>query len=442
MKIQQFFSSVLYFVSLSVFTFIIWANQLDMIGVMVLSSLAFFVLIFKRNSIHSIPIFFNMLFVVSRTDWAIETLPLYLYMIPILAVLGFIIHYLRFHDKWIHGHLMLPIMLLFIGMILTVINNGIIDRFYLIYIAFGLFYLLFYLFFLQTLKGDQLEYLIKLFFVLGILVSAEVLYHYLSGGDIAEALRDDRVHLGWGLSNYVATYLIIFIPAAFYFIKTKPLKFVSAIVVAFEIMMLLFTLSRGGVLAFTILSPFLIIYIYHGQKSKFRVTMYLLLIAICLVSVFVFRTEFFQPLFERFKELDFTDGSGRVDIWIHAYNVFREHPLLGAGLLARFEDGSFHFFHNTVLHTLASFGLIGLASLIWQLAEVLIMFIKKSNVQKVALFLALLGANIHGMVDNVYYQLQFMAIFFVIIAAVESFNRLKPKKSRFWRLEDASTYEI
>jgi hypothetical protein len=53
-----------------------------------------------------------------------------------------------------------------------------------------------------------------------------------------------------------------------------------------------------------------------------------------------------------------------------------------------------------------------------------------------------MAANIHGMVDNVYYQLQFMALFFVIISVVEAYNREKEYTSRFWRLENASTYEI
>jgi O-antigen ligase len=222
----------------------------------------------------------------------------------------------------------------------------------------------------------------------------------------------------------------------------KPLKFLTAIVIAFEIMMLLFTLSRGGVLAFIVMVPFMIIYIYHGQRSKFRVTMYLLMIMISLAVVFALRTDYFQPLFDRFKELDFAEGNGRVDLWIQAYHKFKEHPLLGAGLLARFEEGRYHFYHNTIMHTLASFGIIGLASLVWQLIEVVIMFVKKANVQKSVLFLAIMAANIHGMVDNVYYQLQFMALFFVIISVVEAYNREKEYTSRFWRLENASTYEI
>jgi O-antigen ligase len=427
---------------ISTFTFYIWVNQLDMIGVLVLSSIAFLVLAFKKNAIHAMPFLLNMLFIISRLDWGLETLPLYLLAIPILTISGFVIHLIRFHEKWVYGHLTFPLILLLIGMILTVINHGVVDFYYFIYIALGLLYFIFYLLFLQTIKGNQLEYLIKLFFVLGILVSAEVLYHYISSGDIAASLLADRVHLGWGLSNYVATYLLIFIPASVYFIKMKPLKFLTAIVIAFEIMMLLFTLSRGGVLAFIVMVPFMIIYIYHGQRSKFRVTMYLLMIMISLAVVFALRTDYFQPLFDRFKELDFAEGNGRVDLWIQAYHKFKEHPLLGAGLLARFEEGRYHFYHNTIMHTLASFGIIGLASLVWQLIEVVIMFVKKANVQKSVLFLAIMAANIHGMVDNVYYQLQFMALFFVIISVVEAYNREKEYTSRFWRLENASTYEI
>jgi hypothetical protein len=48
--------------------------------------------------------------------------------------------------------------------------------------------------------------------------------------------------------------------------------------------------------------------------------------------------------------------------------------------------------------------------------------LKKLNVEKAILLIALIGANIHGMVDNVYYMPQFMIIFFIIIASVENHN--------------------
>jgi hypothetical protein len=74
------------------------------------------------------------------------------------------------------------------------------------------------------------------------------------------------------------------------------------------------------------------------------------------------------------------------------------------------------------MHTIATLGLVGLASIIWQSVEVVKMFINKWTVEKSILLIALIGANIHGMVDNVYYMPQFMIIFFIIIAAVENYN--------------------
>ena len=50
------------------------------------------------------------------------------------------------------------------------------------------------------------------------------------------------------------------------------------------------------------------------------------------------------------------------------------------------------------------------------------MFINRFTIEKTILLIALIGANIHGMVDNVYYMPQFMIIFFIIIAGVENYN--------------------
>lgn len=434
MKQKYLFNQMTYFILLSLGTFLFWAHGLDLIGILVFSTLSFFVLTFKKNSIYAVPIILNMMFIVSRTDWDLSILPLFYYIAPVLLVLGFVIHYIRFKEKWVHGHLFFPLVLLFIGILVAIVNSQKVDTMYLFYIAFGLFYVLAYTFFVQTIKGNQTDYILKLFYVLGILISAQVLYYYLVQGDIVEALNGERIHLGWGLSNYVATYLIIFISTMFYYIKYKPLRIVTAIFLAFEILMLLFTLSRGGVLAFVILTPFIIIYIYHGTASKLRTTLYLVIVMLLLVLVFIFQKDFFLPLYERFKVLDLMDGNGRVDIWLDAIDKFKQHPLLGNGILSRWEDG-FHFYHNTILHTLASFGLIGFASLIWQGVEVLLAFLRKINTQKAIMFIALLGANIHGMVDNVYYQLHYMLIFFVIFVVVETANREEDALPKLWKPE-------
>jgi len=433
MNIQSFFKSIIYFLILSGFTFFIWINQLDFIGMSIFALVSFFILIFVKNSVHVLPFFFNMMFMISQTDWSLESIPIYLYVLPLLLIVGFIIHFFRFERNRMVGQLTLPLLLMFLAMVLSIFNTEIFNLNYVFYLVIGLFYLFIYFFFLKTLHGDHLKYLIRLFFVIGILIAGQVFFYYMQFDDIALALQSDRVDLGWGISNFVATYLIICISAATYYVKHKPYKIISSIIIAAEILMLMFTLSRGGFLAFVALSPLLLIYLYHGQKHKFIMTIYLLIIINLLVILFVLRTDYFMPLFDRFKALDFTEGNGRVDLWIQAYHKFKQNPLFGAGLFARVEGDYFGFYHNTFMHTLASLGLLGLVSLLWQILVVVKVFLRQMNQEKTILFLALLGANLHGLVDNVYYMPQFMIIFFVLISAVEIVEHNKEIKPRIWR---------
>ena len=165
-------------------------------------------------------------------------------------------------------------------------------------------------------------------------------------------------------------------------------------------------------------------------------SLYIFLILVLLVTIFVIRTDYLIPLFERFKELDLYDGSGRVDLWKQAIEKFKEFPIVGAGLFARVEGDYFGFYHNTILHTLASLGIIGLISLLWQAFAVVKIIFNKINHEKGVLLIAIVGANIHGMVDNVYFMPQFMIIFFVIVAVIEIYNDNQIMKPRIWRLED------
>ncbi|MDA3932057.1 MAG: O-antigen ligase family protein [Tenericutes bacterium] len=437
MKNRQHINELAYFTIISGITFFIWLQQLDFLGMTLFVLASFFVLIFVKNTIHVVPFIFNMLFMISQTEWSLETIPVYLYLLPIILTVGFIIHYIRFRDKRItKGILVKPLLLMFLAIVLSIFNTEIFDLNYVFYLGIGAFYLLIYLFFVQTIKGETLDYLIKLFIVLGILISTQVLYYYISTGDVTDALRNNRVDLGWGISNFIATYLIMFITATIYYIKTKKYRVITVFIVAYEILMLIFTLSRGGVLSFIAIIPLLLYYLYHGQKNKKVMTLYLLLLLVLLVTVFVVRTDYLIPLFERFKELDLYDGSGRVELWRQAIEKFKEYPLFGAGLFARVEGDYFGFYHNTILHTLASLGIIGLVSLLWQAFVVIKVIFNKINLEKGILLIALIGANIHGMVDNVYFMPQFMIIFFVIVAAIEIYNDNQIMKPRIWRPEN------
>ncbi|MFO7968632.1 MAG: O-antigen ligase family protein, partial [Candidatus Izemoplasmatales bacterium] len=213
--------------------------------------------------------------------------------------------------------------------------------------------------------------------------------------------------------------------------KHSKYKIVFAFIITFELFMLLFALSRGGILAFIAVLPLLIIYLFYKYQNKKQMVLYMIIIIVLLSGIIYTNTSYFVPIWERFIKL--TDQHlSRIDLWKEALVKFKDNMIFGAGLFARVEDDYFGFYHNTVMHTLATLGIIGFISLIWQGIIVFIVFLKNYNSEKIILLIALIGANIHGLVDNVYYMPQFMILFFVIIAVVEISNRNSLPVIKIW----------
>ncbi len=418
---NNFFQSISYLTLISTITLFFWYYELESIGMPLFALIAFSILVFNKNTFNAIPFYVNMLFMISQTEWSLESIPVYLYYLPVPVILGFVFHALKYKINLFQGKMALPLLLMFAAMVSTLFIIEEISMNYLFYIAVGLVYLFTYLFFKASFKGDNLKVLIRLFVITGVMISFQVLIFYLRVEDIAYALRHKQIDLGWGISNFIATYLVMFISTMFYFMKKYKFHSFWIILAFFEIIMLLFTLSRGGILSFAITLIPLVVFLYYGYEKKVKLTLNIIL-GLSLVGLLVyFRLDYFTTVFERLSE-DFFDDSGRFDLWIEAYDKFINNPLLGVGVFARVDESYFGFYHNTILHTMATLGTVGLVSILWQFLVVVIIFFKKWNIEKAILLIALFGANIHGMVDNVYYMPQFMVIFFIIIAAVENHN--------------------
>ncbi len=421
----RFFFSIPYLIILSLSTLAFWYFGLEHIGIPVFLLLMFILLVFHESSVPIIPILFNALFMISQTDWSMDTIPEYLYIVPVVLILGFIIHVVKFKVRLLKGDMLIGVLLLIIAMGLSTINTEIFNTTYIFLMIVGVFYVFVYFFFTNTIEGDNTLFLIRLFAILGILISLEVLIYYLRVDDVVFALEHKTIDLGWGISNFIATYLVIFISTTIYFVKKYKMHIFWLLIVLFEIMMLLFTLSRGGILAFAVTLILLLVYMFYKYEHPWGLLLNIV-IALALVAVFVyFKQEYLATIWDRLKA-EMLDNNGRYEIWRTAFDKFKSHPLFGVGLFSRVIDDNYYGMnHNTIIQTAAAFGIVGLLALLTMFIEVLKVFFYKLNQEKAILLIALFGANLHGMVDNIFYMPQFMIIFFVIIAIVENANKLE-----------------
>lgn len=430
---KNFFTKLPYLIFVSLVTLVLWYKGLEMIGIPIFLGITFVIFIFCKNSIYTFPYIINMVFMVSQTEWNLELIPVYMYIAPGIAILGIIIHSIRFKVKIFKGEFIWGVVLLGIAIIVSIIiNTTEYNVLTLIAIGYPLMLVFLYGFFSNSIKGENLLYLIRILVIVGIMISLQVFLFYLDiylvegSQGVHTALETKEIDLGWGISNFVATYLIMFIVCMTYFIKKYKLHIFWIILFLFEIAMLLFTLSRAGILAFAATSIFLILYMFIKYDHKLNLLLNFLLGIIIVGGVVYLFREYFFTIFERLESL-WLDDSGRIELWEEAIQIIRSNPIFGKGVFARtinVGENELRMFHNTILHTLASFGILGGIALVVQFVYIIKIFLYKLSHEKAILLIAIIGANIHGMVDNVYFMPQFMIIMFIIIAVVENASRV------------------
>ena len=420
-NLKNFPYTVYYLVLLSSATLFVWSNHLENIGVPIVLGLMFLFFVFSKDTMPTVPLLLNGLFMVSQAPTSFETAPLFLYLTPAVLLGGMIIHIIKYKVNIFRGKMILGIGIMFLAMILSSFNAVNIDIYYFFYASVGLLYAFIYMFYRNTFDRDHTQYLMKMMLILGILISFQVVFYYLSVEDVRYALEHKTIDLGWGISNYVATYLIMFISITFYFAREKMYGFIWIGVAFTEIALIPFTASRGGMVAFVVLFPFLMALLLIKSKRWLISTAIIFLVVAVGLYLIDKNYDFVSSILFRFENILF-DDSGRFDIYVDAINKFLANPLFGGGIFARTGLKDFNMFHNTILHTaatLGSLGLIGLGIQLWQQFRITV-----KNFKIVNLFLvsALLGAHVHGMVDNVYFMPQFMVLMLIIVSVVESSN--------------------
>lgn len=165
-----------------------------------------------------------------------------------------------------------------------------------------------------------------------------------------------------------ALYLGLLIPIAFsFFLYKKKNRILEISVLFLMFLSLLFTFSRGGYIGFLVFFIFaLILYFYHFKKKINRNTLFGA-IAILMISGGIFTTTIFGERFLSSFSMSDVSNNGRLGIWERSLEVFKQNPLLGAGL------GSLPIFfqpslsikspinaHNTYLDIASELGIIGL----------------------------------------------------------------------------------
>lgn len=200
---------------------------------------------------------------------------------------------------------------------------------------------------------------------------------YLSGNLFVNGgVNRGAFTLGFGKTNAVGFVLASLIPMNFYGFMKNRSKWMPYLhlFTAFALLGASITsTSRNAVLIGCAYFAFCFIFMmFAGDKKKIARILVPVSAAVVILAVLIFfKDQFFSLIKHYIDRTDMDNGlngasAGRINIWLKAFEIFKENPIFGAGFYG--EEMRFaqpmaaiipHFAHNTVFQLLASMGAFG-----------------------------------------------------------------------------------
>lgn len=288
---------------------------------------------------------------------------------------------------------------------------------------------------------DDFRLVCKYFTWVGVVsLVLSVIYYYFGYSKLQlysitsiDLLRSVQLRLGspaWGLSNYYASILIMFIPlfiSQFIDYKKKVWGFISLA----SLILFLQTWSRGGMVALAIT---LIVYFTDKKKTKNGLNKNKFII-VFIIFVIIFSTYIFIKLNNELFILFFImkGDNSRFIILREAFQLIKNKPILGYGIgttqkLSEYLTGGTHnYYVQSILET----GIIGFTLFI----NMIISFLRASkplknydlptNNYKIALFSSLLGILINIVFQASFEGVIFVWIFWIFISLIYSIHKIE-----------------
>ena len=292
--------------------------------------------------------------------------------------------------------------------------NGIFTRYYtladtLYPLSFLLSLLGVYALFAAFVRFDEetVEYFMTCLLSVGLIICAELLLEYLTGGIRFDERGDvvkESVMLGWGIWTAIGGMLVFLMPVSFYFAHSHRHGWIYFFLGMLEYLCILLSQSRGALLFGTgILVMCLFILVTHGKNRRINRVFVGSIVVIGGLAGVLLRDRLSSMLHNYLRYG--LDDNGRFEKWRVGWGYFLENPIFGSGFYTPFDYGGWqkdvypYLYHNTPIQLLASCGIVGMAAYLYHRYCTVLMVFKKKNTCKIFLGISILGLVSFSLLD-------------------------------------------
>ena len=436
-KISKFLYSDFYYLSVVLFFVVFWAlgyTQGPIFMFIGLACILLFIaaiLILQKDVLPVIPPLFMAMCIICAPN-----MPSYMWAIAIFAgilALAVVFHLFYYRNaEYRVGKLFLPQILL----IVVILLGGIGSRFettqsgkLMAFVLIGMcpLFVSFMMMNYVDTERDILAYFAKIALYFGVLITIELALYYIIKLDYIKTNIYNVPHLGWGISNTVATFFLITFPFGFYLFvneEKRILSYIYLLLGVVEYLAIFPTTSRGALIFGSI--EFLIVVVVTAFLAKGKKRKQYYIFAAIMIGLFAIAFgAFYQKLIKALKII-FNDGmqdSGRFQLYREALACFFEYPIFGVGFgyagswKQLIDTMGIYQFHDTILQMLACIGIIGLlAYLYYYYVKLEIIFEKPTN-YSLYLLIAYIGYEGYSLINTGTIQ-GFPTITFVVALTV------------------------
>lgn len=416
-KARKFLYTDAYILLVLAIVLIAWWVQNATFGFVALILVSCFALVFSDDILPLTVNIFGAVLMIYK-DKVDEFLYMWPTFIPLgIAIVWFVVRNLRGKKRFVMGKMFFPqiavSVALLIGGIGVVEKSNYLDSLP-ISIALGIGVLFVYLLYTNFTKQDSdviiPEYFAKVLMYIGLAVSIEFIITVIRTNIPIGEWISEGWHLGWGMRNNIATYLVITAPMALYLTTRKRFPIIYYTIAAFQYVCLIMTFSRGAI-AFGAIGAFVGIPL-SVVKAKDRKQS---LICVCIIFAILGligavchdkASVLFECLKNRFFGQD-DISSGRFDLYKEAWELFKEYPFIGGGMGHVGENAGtknemgLYWFHSTLFQIIGCMGLVGvLAYGYYYVTKFYLLIKRRKSIFALFIFVIWIGFEGYSMIDT------------------------------------------
>jgi len=227
------------------------------------------------------------------------------------------------------------------------------------------------------------KYFAKMMATLGTLGVIMVVVTYLKNRELLNTFGQIQSKFQFG--NNLSNNLLLTMPFTFYLATREKNSVLYFILGILQYLAMIFSLSRGGMLASTIMFPVVLGFtLYYGKKDRLKFLISLFVIVAAVSLTIFYRVENFVD--HMLSQIKFDGEEARVNLYKLAWTNFLKYPFFGTGLGFTYPDyyhpqaWCIYWYHSTLFQILGSLGILGILAYGYQyLIRLKTVFVRKDK---------------------------------------------------------------